>query len=292
MNGIIKIQLYLISRDGKDHLFQKEMHLEEFVKLGIKTKNRTILLENKLMKPYKFLFFLILLCSVSCKKDMIETSAAPLVTCFVTSYTAKASDDTYYLTYEYDSGGRRIKKSLNSSTVSYIDEFTYETSKITQTRKFKNLSNLQWIYLLNSDGTLASGSTIRNGNVEVDLYKYNKDGYLSEYITSILSTQYEYLNGNLSNTTTKYTDGTIYKTTYQYYIDKLDTHNTDYFIKPGLLGKGNKDLVKSYSILSNGNTLTVNESYTFDDKGNITQITHDSKDAIAQGVDKFTYDCH
>lgn len=245
------------------------------------------------MKTVYLILIVYIVLLVSCKKDTIETPITPIVKCLVISTISKTEGETYILVYEYDTKGRRVKRSLNSLTTNYyVDEYIYESSKIIHNRKFKDKVDYQWIYLLNSDGTLASSSTNKNGKIETEISKYNKEGYLIECIySSGGSTTNEYIDGNLSNKIFRASDGNISKTTYQYYTDKLDTHDTDYFITPGLLGKGNKNLVKSYTITSNGNVYTVNESYLFDDKGNTSQITHDSKDVNYQGVDKFTYEC-
>lgn len=244
------------------------------------------------MKPYKLLFFFTLICSISCKKDVIETPIVPLIKCLQTSLVAKTNDETYIVTFGYDAKGRRIKRSLGTLTENYyVDEYIYESSKIIHNRKFKDKADYQWINLLNSDGTLANSSRNIDGKIETEQYKYNKDGYLIEYVSSLGNSRtYEYADGNVSNKTFRAANGNVSKTTYQYYIDKLDAHDIDYYIISGLEGKGNKNLVKSYTTVYGGN-VTVNESYTFDDKGNITQITHDSKDVTYKGVDTYTYDC-
>lgn len=241
------------------------------------------------MKTYKLLLIFILIYSISCKKDMIEIPIIPTIKCLVTSIVSKTNDETYTLVYEYDAKGKRVKRSLINY---YVDEYIYESSRIIQNRKFKDRADYIWIHLLNSDGTLASSSKNINGKIETEFSKYNADGYLVECTYSSGGIQsYEYTDGNVSSTIFRASDGSISKTTYQYYSDKLDTHNSDYFISPDLLGKGNRNLVKSYTRTGNGNVYTVNESYLFDDKGNISQITHDSKNITYQGVDTFTYDC-
>lgn len=245
------------------------------------------------MKLYKLLFFFILICSISCKKEVIEIPVAPLIKCLQTSLVAKTNDETYILTFGYDAKGRRIKRTVGTLTENYyVEEYIYESSKIIHNRKFKDKADYQWIYILNSDGTLANSSRNINGKIETEQYRYNKDGYLIEYVSSLGNSRtYEYADGNVSNITYRFSDGSMSKTTYQYYTDKLDAHDTEYFITPGLEGKGNKNLVKSYTTSVYGGIVTVNESYTFDDRANITQITHDSKDVTYKGVDTYTYDC-
>ena len=229
---------------------------------------------------------------VSCKKDIdiIQTPITP-INCSLTSLISKNSDDTYYISYEYDSKGRRSKRSLNSLTTSYVDEYVFESSKITQSRKFKNGTDYMWVYSLNSDGRVASSTRNANGKIDIEQFKYNGDGYLLESISSSgINIKYEYLDGNLAAQIVKYNDGSTQNTTYQYYLDKLDPHK-DYFISYGIFGKGNTNLVKSSTLTRSGNVLMVDESYMFDDKGNISQIMHDSKDIIAKGIDKFAYEC-
>lgn len=224
---------------------------------------------------------------------MVETPVAPLIKCLQTSLVAKTNDETYIFTFGYDAKGRRIKRSLRTLTENYYtDEYIYESSKIIHTRKFEDRADYQWVYILNSDGTLANSSSNKNGKIETEQYRYNKGGYLTEYTSSLGNSRtYEYADDNLSSITYRASDGSTSKTTNQYYTDKLDTDNIDYHITPILLGKRNKNLVKSYTTSLYGGNVTVNKYYTFDEKGNISNITHESKDVTFQEVDTFTYDC-
>jgi hypothetical protein len=163
--------------------------------------------------------------------------------------------------------------------------YSYESGKITSRGTPPN-ENTYINYYLRSDSMAAYSVSYINGTqLDSTLYFYDAGQYLVKSVRYTAafgkdSVLMEYASGNLSKITIYNSNGTAPQATFQYYPDSskswfyqaLGPYNNNSIYLPWL-GRGNKNLIKSYISEFNGNPSTVLFNYSFKPNGYIDQYT-------------------
>jgi len=247
------------------------------------------------MKKFFSLVFLILFLLVfsSCKKE--KPAVTNVYTDKVKSYTEtlKSSSGTTSETYnfDYDSQERITTITSESSAAEKKFVFNYADSSFTMDAFSGGTLYVHEIFYLKNSLTDSSYQYDNTLDTIAEKYLYNSSNLLSVrneyayyYGRAILSriTVYTYdNNGNLIKTNN--TNNKI--ETYDYYPDLVYTMPV---ISPKTQPR-KTNLVKTYTLQENGNTIgTTTSTYTFDSNNRITSITEKASNGSV-GVKTFTY---
>jgi len=256
------------------------------------------------------------LLTISCSKsiDIPEDEKTEESCKIETLNQSKDDGSTENQTPIFDSMGRLSQWTVKGSGYESVENFQYESGKITVTgvEKTNNDSyNFSTVYNLDNEGRI-SNVIESYYNMPLNI-EYNTDGYLSEikYAHSGINpfssnVVYTYKDGNLIKILTtsnqlagvhqrileitynndEITDPVIY----DFLFSRVNRVYDEYFTNVShLLGKRSKNAIKI--ITETDGLYTANETFTYerDSKGNITKVTETSSNGI--NVLNVSYKC-
>jgi hypothetical protein len=235
----------------------------------------------KTISKFSILLFFMAI-AFACKK----TDTTPAEVCKVTSFKSynEKSKTTETIQYEYNTDGKINKMSYSPIVAAYKNQ-AYETISYSSTAVVftlyddKNKVISTTTYQLNTAGYVTK---IDYGSSYLVTYEYDSQGFLSKSSSSGAFSggnyTYTYTDGNLTSVKGfddkgKATDAT----TNEYYLDKsnglkLETIYEKNILGQSLFGNGSKNLLKKTTYSSGSTTIITDFTYTFDAKGNPTQI--------------------
>ncbi|MFT3845845.1 MAG: hypothetical protein QM725_12395 [Lacibacter sp.] len=248
----------------------------------------------------KLFTVVILLLLAACSKDDKDNGKpADGKTCFVTKSYIDGDTSQYATKFIYNS----------SDLVVYVDgvgsddySISYESNKITIRGVPPYTADNYTVYYLRSD-SMAYASAYYLSGVQIDttLYFYDAGKYLAKSVRytsafgkdSVLMT---YSAGNLQKIIIYNSNGTKPQATFEYYNDSCKSwmyqaiapYNNNGYYYPWL-GKGNKNLIKSFTTDFYSTLSTVSIKYTINAKGYADDYITTSEGGSAQTY--FEYKC-
>jgi hypothetical protein len=246
-----------------------------------------------------------------CRKSWENKISTPVLKKLKTITSGSTTDtgDVIYQTtaFEYNSGGKlsRVISNVINSSPNHSDTTSYTYSRDTVFAVYKATgvysdshiirNTGKQLIVLNSHGYISSNTRSINGQSdEIFKYQYDNSGYCTKMTlfdgpnqNVQWSADCKYSNGNMVSLSLNQ-GSQIISEEMTYYLDKINTispDNTwfDYF------GNENKNLIKTYRIVDNGNNAsTFSYGYVFDANKYVTKrITIDDSGYIRW--DRYTY---
>ena len=236
---------------------------------------------------------------VSCKKESLVTSVAPIADALVKTKSEGNIVETYY----YDSQ-KRVSKIVFTPTTgnSYYYEYTYTNNAVLEYHSNETIHELEetlpnGVIRLNCTAnprslTLGADGHFKGNTAgcESNSYSYDDNGFIVEQnfavtdynksdelrndkrnITRINSNGFSYVGGDFMTTVN-----------FEYYTDKTNTIGNKNFGK-SFLGKSSENLVKTEA----ENNLSTNYTYTFDKQNRVINRTQTKNNT--QIVTAYTY---
>jgi hypothetical protein len=234
-----------------------------------------------------FLFAMVLLTVVSCKKDETTTDT-PVVTppitnptknCVITKVVENQISNgvsEHYRDYDYiyDASGRLTNEDETCYICSENEKNKYVFANDTVKTVNKITSKVKAIYILNAQGYPKYSEYYYISDTSRTYYTYNTSGYIvkdSTYRVSPYINTYEWVGGNMTKVITN-NNGTVSTENRTYFNDKSGLFYPE--PSPVKIGKGSKNLLSlQYQYNSDGYvskwtiplsaTLAIEQNYTY-----------------------------